>query len=250
MEDHLQQILESDSQTLDTMIMDAARRIIVHFGLWMAQVDHQLGPAEAARQEEKVWPMSLGNQLGRLAKTLGFELDERGVPQALAQLPRDKKVDLLKALAINWLANDGIWFQAVEGDHGLWDAKRCNDTCWGRFSPFEALRIKEILGLGPRPGLEGLKQALGLRLYAIINEQSMHDEGPESFVFRMDNCRVQAARKRKGLEDYPCKSAGLVEYPYFARAIDDRIVTECVGCPPDPHPEEWFCAWRFTLKAE
>jgi hypothetical protein len=67
-------------------------------------------------------------------------------------------------------------------------------------------------------------------------------------VFKMNECRVQSARKRKGLADYPCKSAGVVEYTYFARSIDDRIQTECIGCPPDPHPEEWYCAWRFTLK--
>ncbi len=64
----------------------------------------------------------------------------------------------------------------------------------------------------------------------------------------MNECRVQSARKRKGLDDYPCKSAGLVEYAYFARSIDDRIQTECIGCPPDPHPEDWYCAWRFTLR--
>jgi hypothetical protein len=66
----------------------------------------------------------------------------------------------------------------------------------------------------------------------------------------MNECRVQAARKRKGLPDYPCKSAGLVEYPYFATAIDDRIFTECIGCPPDEHPEEWWCAWKFMLQQE
>ena len=54
--------------------------------------------------------------------------------------------------------------------------------------------------------------------------------------------------QRKGLADYPCKSAGMVEYPFFARAIDPRITTECVGCPPDPHPQGWFCAWKFTLE--
>lgn len=59
--------------------------------------------------------------------------------------------------------------------------------------------------------------------------------------------RVQAARKRKGLEDYPCKSGGLVEYTYFARAIDSRITTECITCPPDPHPDDYFCAWRFYM---
>ena len=70
----------------------------------------------------------------------------------------------------------------------------------------------------------------------------------DSLVYQMNECRVQSTRKRKGLDDYPCKSAGLVEYTYFARSIDDRIRTECIGCPPDPHPEEWYCAWQFTLK--
>jgi hypothetical protein len=98
------------------------------------------------------------------------------------------------------------------------------------------------------PGLDGLKKALAYRLYANINKQSIQDDSPNSFIFRMNDCRVQSARKRKSLEDYPCKSAGLVEYAYFARTIDDRITTECIGCPPDAHPEDWFCAWRFYMK--
>ena len=68
-----------------------------------------------------------------------------------------------------------------------------------------------------------------------------------NIYFQMNDCRVQSARKRKGLDDYPCKSGGLVEYTYFARSIDERIKTECIGCPPDDHPEDWFCAWRFYM---
>jgi hypothetical protein len=64
----------------------------------------------------------------------------------------------------------------------------------------------------------------------------------------MNNCRVQAARKNRGLADYPCKSAGIVEYSTFASQIDSRIKTTCVACPPDEHPVEWFCAWRFTIE--
>jgi hypothetical protein len=63
----------------------------------------------------------------------------------------------------------------------------------------------------------------------------------------MNKCRVQFARNRKGLEDYPCKSGGTIEYTTFAQTIDPRIKTECIGCPPDPHPPEWFCAWRFRV---
>ena len=104
-----------------------------------------------------------------------------------------------------------------------------------------------MLGMPEQAGLEGLKKALQFRLYAFINKQSFGEETPNSFVFRMNECRVQMARKRKGLEDYPCKSGGMVEYTTFARAIDSRIKTECISCPPDPHPEEYFCAWRFYI---
>jgi len=72
-------------------------------------------------------------------------------------------------------------------------------------------------------------------------------DSPESLVFEMNNCRVQAARKHRGLADYPCKSGGLVEYRGFAETIDPRIRTSCIACPPDDHPDAWFCAWRFTL---
>ncbi len=33
----------------------------------------------------------------------------------------------------------------------------------------------------------------------------------------------------------------------IATGIDSRIRTECIGCPTDPHPEDWFCARRFTM---
>jgi len=56
---------------------------------------------------------------------------------------------------------------------------------------------KRILNLPEQAGLEGLKQALQFRLYAFINKQSITDETPDSFVFRMNDCRVQSARKEK-----------------------------------------------------
>jgi hypothetical protein len=160
---------------------------------------------------------------------------------------KETLIDLLEKLGINWLANDGVWFQAVEFANGMNDAKRCNDSCWTRYSPFEAERIKKILKLPENGGIPALQKALAFRMYALINEQSVEQVDENCIIFRMNKCRVQAARQRRGLPDYPCKSVGLVEYPYFASAIDRRIQTECIGCPPDPHPEGWFCAWKFTL---
>lgn len=162
-------------------------------------------------------------------------------------LPEDKLESLRDNLAINWLANDGIWFQAVEFAEDMKTAKACNDNAWAMFSPFEAWEIKKLLELEENPGLDGLKKALKLRLYAYINKQSFSDENENSFIFRMDDCRVQSARKRKGLDDYPCKSAGIIEYTEFATAIDNRIKTSCICCPPDSHPGEYYCAWKFEI---
>lgn len=228
------------------LVMDGFRRIVVHYGNWLAEVIHQVGLENALSVEQDVWQASIGNQVKRLGHTLDFEVED-GIPSVLKKLPREKLLDLIEKVSINWLANDGIWFQAVEKRFGMGDAKRCNDTCWTRFSPIEAYRIKKLLALPDNGGLSALKEALALRMYAFINEQSIQDEDGDSFVFQMNNCRVQAARKRKGLPDYPCKSAGLVEYTQFARAIDPRIQTQCVGCPPDEHPESWFCSWRFFI---
>ncbi|OQY57924.1 MAG: cytosolic protein [Desulfobacteraceae bacterium 4572_88] len=240
-------IEQADDELLPRLVIDAFRRIVVHYGYWFAQVEHQLGMEKAMNVEQEVWDASIGNQLKRLGKTFGFPV-ENGIPAVIRNMPKADLIDLLEKLGINWLANDGIWFQAVEKTYGMNDAKRCNDTCWTRYSPFEAERIKQLLELPDDGGIPALKKALAFRMYALINKQSIEDVDDNCIIFRMNECRVQAARKRRGLDDYPCKSVGNVEYPYFARAVDKRIVTECIGCPPDEHPEDWFCAWRFTIK--
>ncbi len=220
--------------------------ILAHHMIWFMEVEHQMGFDEALNILSDAYPRSYSFQINRLAKALGIELVD-GLPKPLVELPREKLLNLIDNISINWLTNDGVWFQAVEFKHGMFDAKRCNDSCWVRFSPFEAWAIKRFRGLGENSGLEGLKDALEHRMYARINVQSFEDDGPNSFVFRMNDCRVQSARKKQKLDDYPCKSAGLIEYQTFSKSIDARIKTECICCPPDDHPDDCYCAWRFTL---
>ena len=228
------------------LIIDFFHRITMHHVMWYEEVRQHLGKEKAMLALNEVYKTSYDVQMKRLSKTLGFEMKD-GVPAAMLDMT-DESLNLLREnVAANWLANDGIWFQTIEFMNSMTDAKSCNDSCWEKFSPIEAWSIKRFLDLPENPGLEGLKQALQYRMYAFINKQSFIDETENSFIFRMNDCRVQSARKRKGLDDYPCKSAGVVEYSYFAEAIDSRIRTECVGCPPDKHPEDWYCSWKFYL---
>ena len=248
MQEHPETPKDLNNDELSQYIVNLFQRIVIHYSLWFTEVKHQMGMEKALAVLNEATSRGLKIQMNRLAKTLGFEI-KNGLPAALTDLPRESLLELMDSVSANWLVNDGVWFQAVEFAHGMNDAKRCNDSAWAQFSPFEAWSIKQFLNMPEHPGLDGLKKALGFRVYANINVQSIVDEGPDSFVFQMNDCRVQSARKRKGLDDYPCKSGGLVEYTYFARSIDNRISTECIGCPPDEHPEEWYCAWRFSLKS-
>jgi hypothetical protein len=242
---HTPEDLDKKSQI--RLILDFWHRTMMHHSMWFAEVQHQLGRDKAYKILEKAWGNSYRIQLKRLSNVLGFNILDEEIPAPMADLPDEMIHDLREGMAVNWLANDGVWFQAVEFSEGMNDAKRCNDSCWAHFSPFEAWSIKQFLNMDEQPGLQGLKKSLNFRLYASINTQRIVEETADSFVFQMNNCRVQSARKRKGLADYPCKSAGLVEYPTFASAIDARIKTECIGCPPDNHPEEWYCAWKFSI---
>ncbi len=229
------------------LIIDGIRRIVTHYGLWFAEVIHQIGIEKAIEIENIAGNNSFKIQINRLAKTFGFEIDENGIPLFLKNKSEEELENILKNIAANWLANDGVWFQAVEKEFGMNDAKRCNDSCWTKYSPYEAMRIKKILNLPKNAGIEGLKKALQFRMYSYINKQSIEEIKKNKIIFKMNDCRVQSARKRKGLPDYPCKTAGLVEYTYFAWTIDNRIKTKCIACPPDNHPDEYYCAWEFYL---
>lgn len=166
---------------------------------------------------------------------------------ALNDLSREQLVEVINNFAKNWLAHDGLWFQAVERVHGMDEAIRADTEAWEKFSPIEARRIKRLLGLSEQAGLEGLREALEYRMYAVLNRQSSEYVNGR-LRFYMNDCRVQSARKRRGLPDFPCKPVGLVEYATFAKTIDPRIETTCIACPPDDHPDDYYCGWEFWIK--
>ena len=167
----------------------------------------------------------------------------------LQDLSKEELITIIVDDAKNWLAHDGLWFQAVEQRYGIDTAIEVDKDAWEKFTVVEAKRIMARLGLAPGGGIPALVECLKHRLYARLNLQESIEVSATRAVFRMVDCRVQSTRKRKGLPDFPCKSVGVVEYAGFARTIDPRIETRCIACPPDPHPEEFWCAWEFVLHA-
>ena len=163
-------------------------------------------------------------------------------------LTKEELLNLLVDAGKNWLAHDGLWFQAVENKFDIETAIDLDGRAWEKFTQIEAKRIMKRLNIEPGGGIPALMQALKFRFYAFINVQEVVETTENRCVFQMIDCRVQAARKRKNLPDFPCKPVGIIEYTYFAKTIDPRIKTRCISCPPDPHPEDFYCRWEFTLE--
>lgn len=167
----------------------------------------------------------------------------------LEALSKQELIELLEMSAKNLVAMDGVWFQVLEERYGMDMAMDIDAEVWNRYPLSEGRRLKKFLGLSEYPGLEGLEQALRFNYSAHANEASVHWED-DALIFRIEECRVQVARARKGMEYHPCKSVGINEYATFAKAIDSRIEVECLSCYPDIVDTTCSCAWKFTISGE
>ena len=85
------------------------------------------------------------------------------------QMSSTELVGWLSDACKNWLAHDGLWFQAVERRFGMDAAMACDAEAWRRFAAVEAGRVARRLELPEHPGLEGLATALSHRMYSLLN---------------------------------------------------------------------------------
>ncbi|MCK4693948.1 MAG: hypothetical protein KAT23_09960, partial [Anaerolineales bacterium] len=52
----------------------------------------------------------------------------------LRQLSQDQLIELLEDASKNWLAHDGLWFQAAERHYGMEVAIQLDAEAWERFT--------------------------------------------------------------------------------------------------------------------
>src|SRR5512134_2407580 len=125
------------------------------------------------------------------------ELSRYGVPSRvqgdegialLAGLSKEELIRIIVDDAKNWIAHDGLWFQAVEKAHGMEAAIEADRAAWEKFTVVEAQRILERLGLKPGGGIPALVECLKHRFYARLNLQDTVEVSDSKAVFRMRDC--------------------------------------------------------------
>jgi len=157
------------------------------------------------------------------------------------------RIELLEFMARNAVTMDGCWFREVEKRFGIQASVEINKAVEDYYAAVESRRIKELLQV-EGDDLSTLAAVIPFSFWNSGMEIEIQRVSEDALLLTKHVCPPQLIRHRKGLEEYPCKEVGLTTQSAFARGINPDIKVTCVFAPPDEHPKDIWCQWRYELK--